>query len=290
MRRTEIQRKFDEIVAFAEVDKFIDTPVKHYSSGMYVRLAFAVAAHLEPEILLVDEVLAVGDAAFQKKCLGKMGDVASEGRTVLFVSHNMAAVQQLCGVGVLLASGRRSQIGPIEDVCSKYLAAPTSGLSEARELHNDTRRQGEGVLFRFTRATLVSPGPFLQLWEPLHVRFDFEVGNISGEVVPGISVTRLDGTVVFTAESDDTGQAIDGAADSSGSVEVTIQHPNLAPGRYSIRLGARSGGRILDLVHGALVFDVLEAPSLSRTQSQGHLGMRPESQWRVAVARPLPES
>src|SRR5262249_54449439 len=100
MKRAEIARKFDEIVAFAEVEKFIDTAVKHYSSGMYVRLAFAVAAHLEPEILLVDEVLAVGDAAFQKKCLGKMGDVAKEGRTVLFVSHNMAAIQALCETGL----------------------------------------------------------------------------------------------------------------------------------------------------------------------------------------------
>ena len=101
MKRAEIIRKFDEIVAFAEVEKFIDTPVKHYSSGMYVRLAFAVAAHLEPEILLVDEVLAVGDAEFQKKCLGKMGQVAKEGRTVLFVSHNMGAIGSLCNTGIL---------------------------------------------------------------------------------------------------------------------------------------------------------------------------------------------
>ena len=106
MRRAEIERKFDEIVAFAEIEKFLDTPVKRYSSGMYVRLAFAVAAHLEPEILLVDEVLAVGDAAFQKKCLGKMGEVAKEGRTVLFVSHNMAAVQSLCRSGIVLHRAR----------------------------------------------------------------------------------------------------------------------------------------------------------------------------------------
>src|SRR6185436_12079439 len=102
MERVEIERKFDEIVAFAEIEKFIDTPAKHYSSGMYMRLAFAVAAHLEPEILLVDEVLAVGDVAFQKKCLGKMGEVAQEGRTILFVSHNMTAIKQLCRTGILL--------------------------------------------------------------------------------------------------------------------------------------------------------------------------------------------
>ncbi len=122
MDKGEIKRKFDEIVAFAEVEKFIDTPVKRYSSGMYVRLAFAVAAHLEPEILLVDEVLAVGDAAFQKKCLGKMGDVAKEGRTVLFVSHNMAAVESLCTHGILLESGQVKANGLVGNVTELYLA------------------------------------------------------------------------------------------------------------------------------------------------------------------------
>ncbi len=122
MRRTEIDRKFDEIVAFAEIEQFLDTPVKRYSSGMYVRLAFAVAAHLEPEILLVDEVLAVGDVEFQRKCLGKMGDVAKTGRTVLFVSHNMAAIEGLCTHGVLLKKGRVTSYGRVKDVIEDYLA------------------------------------------------------------------------------------------------------------------------------------------------------------------------
>lgn len=121
MTKREIKSKFDEIVAFSEVEKFIDTPVKRYSSGMYVRLAFAVAAHLEPEILIVDEVLAVGDASFQKKCLGKMGDVAKSGRTVLFVSHNMAAVEKLCSKAVLLIKGNVSFIGETGDAVKKYL-------------------------------------------------------------------------------------------------------------------------------------------------------------------------
>ncbi len=122
MKRTEIKRKFDQIVAFAEIDEFLDTPVKHYSSGMYVRLAFAVAAHLEPEILIVDEVLAVGDAAFQKKCLGKMRDVSrGEGRTVLFVSHNMQAVSTLTQRCVLLNKGRMINVGPTADVINQYL-------------------------------------------------------------------------------------------------------------------------------------------------------------------------
>ena len=121
MKRTEIMRKFDEIVAFAETEKFIDTPVKHYSSGMYMRLAFAVAAHLEPEILIVDEVLAVGDAMFQKKCLGKMGDVAKEGRTVLFVSHNLLAVENLCGNVIWLQDGAIAEQGSPGPVISAYL-------------------------------------------------------------------------------------------------------------------------------------------------------------------------
>lgn len=138
MRKWEIDKKFDEIVAFSEVEKFLDTPVKRYSSGMYVRLAFAVAAHLESEILLVDEVLAVGDIAFQKKCLGKMGDVSKEGRTVLFVSHNMAAVNQLCTKGLLLKNGGLVSSSGIENVISKYreqLKAPVdkSDLSEGYE-------------------------------------------------------------------------------------------------------------------------------------------------------------
>ncbi|MFC1715002.1 ABC transporter ATP-binding protein [Candidatus Poribacteria bacterium] len=123
MKKTEISRKFDEIVAFAEIEKFMDTPVKRYSSGMYVRLAFAVAAHLEPEILLVDEVLAVGDAGFQKKCLGKMGDVAREGRTVLFVSHNMSAISRLCERVFLLNGGELEKDGISTEVISEYLQA-----------------------------------------------------------------------------------------------------------------------------------------------------------------------
>ncbi|MEK6715527.1 MAG: ABC transporter ATP-binding protein [Candidatus Omnitrophota bacterium] len=126
----EITKKFDEIVAFAEIEKFIDTPVKRYSSGMYMRLAFAVAAHLEPEILLVDEVLAVGDAAFQKKCLGKMGKVAEEGRTVLFVSHNMGAIESLCHRGILLESGEKAFESEIHSVVSKYLSKSYETLED----------------------------------------------------------------------------------------------------------------------------------------------------------------
>lgn len=133
MKKQEIKRKFDEIVAFAELEKFIDTPVKRYSSGMYVRLAFAVAAHLEPEVLLVDEVLAVGDIAFQKKCLGKMEDVTREGRTVLFISHNMGTISTLCRRAVLLTEGRVDFIGPAPQAISTYLAHLTADITLKRE-------------------------------------------------------------------------------------------------------------------------------------------------------------
>ena len=129
MKKAEIEQKFDEMVSFAEIDKFIDTPVKHYSSGMYVRLAFAVAAHLEPEILLIDEVLAVGDADFQKKCLAKMGDVAEQGRTVLFVSHNMVAVQRLCDRVIWIREGTLAEDGQADQVVSSYLKTSLSSLT-----------------------------------------------------------------------------------------------------------------------------------------------------------------
>lgn len=140
MTRAEIKNKFDEIVAFSEIEKFIDTPVKHYSSGMYVRLAFSVAAHLEPEILLIDEVLAVGDMAFQQKCMGRMGEVKAQGRTILFVSHNMGAVSGLCKKTVLLENGEIAAWGPTHDVVQTYLSRFSQG--EKFDLANDTRREG----------------------------------------------------------------------------------------------------------------------------------------------------
>src|SRR5262245_39421351 len=153
MKRAEIRSKFDDIVAFADVGPFVDTPVKHYSSGMYVRLAFAVAAHLQPEILLVDEVLAVGDAAFQRKCLGKMGEVAKEGRTIIFVSHNMAAVESLCTGAHLISEGRIVRSGGTGEVIAEYLSAVAtlSGVP----LVQRPDRQGDGRL-QFTDIRIVS--------------------------------------------------------------------------------------------------------------------------------------
>ena len=164
MSRVEIRRKFDEIVAFSEVEKFLDTPVKRYSSGMYVRLAFAVAAHMEPEILIIDEVLAVGDAEFQKKCLGKMGEVAQGGRTVLFVSHNMAAVQQLCPRSILLANGGLMGDGVTAQIVADYVErrASRSGRGQAISLNGGLTLEGASVDRQIIRSG-----------DPAQIVFDF---------------------------------------------------------------------------------------------------------------------
>lgn len=175
MTRSEIGRKFEEIVSFAEIEKFLDTPVKHYSSGMYVRLAFAVAAHLEPEILLVDEVLAVGDAAFQKKCLGKLGDVAKKGRTVLFVSHNMAAVQRLCTRTIWLDGGKIEGDGNPRRVVSTYMNTSFSALTEQRWIDVSTAPGNEKV--RLCRACIRpeggSPSDPVTIQTPFVMEFEY---------------------------------------------------------------------------------------------------------------------
>lgn len=170
MHRAEIKRKFDEIVAFAEVERFLDTPVKRYSSGMYVRLAFAVAAHLEPEILIVDEVLAVGDGEFQKKCLGKMQDISEGGRTVLFVSHNMAAVNRLCQRALLLDSGRVKADGDRHTVTGMYMVADT-GTTAARRWDEPSTRPGDNI----ARLVAVRVLQHDAVSETVDVRFPVEI-------------------------------------------------------------------------------------------------------------------
>jgi lipopolysaccharide transport system ATP-binding protein len=181
MTRAEISKKFDEIVSFAEVEKFLDTPVKRYSSGMYVRLAFAVAAHLEPEILVVDEVLAVGDAEFQKKCLGKMRDVSSNGRTILFVSHNMTAIQQLCDSAILLDDGMMRMQGDVDAVLLEYLKKGKQNaacqLSERRDREGTGRLRFEKVTFHSADGTEIS-GPISGC--PATIRFHYSSEYLSG--------------------------------------------------------------------------------------------------------------
>jgi lipopolysaccharide transport system ATP-binding protein len=200
MSRLEIRRKFDEIVAFAEVERFLDTPVKHYSSGMYVRLAFAVAAHLEPEILIIDEVLAVGDLAFQKKCLGKMESVShQEGRTVLFVSHNLPTVRQLCQSALLLANGRVAAFGPTAPVLEQYAlgldgAEPTRIPLPSPDLLKQcyvTRAAIETMAGETTRS--------LPVGQPWRIRVGFRLARAGDHFVIAVGLVAADGTAVQTA-------------------------------------------------------------------------------------------
>jgi lipopolysaccharide transport system ATP-binding protein len=278
MKRGEIERKFDEIVAFADIDRFLDTPVKHYSSGMYVRLAFSVAAHLEPEILLVDEVLAVGDAAFQRKCLGKMDDVTKQGRTVLFVSHNMALVQSLCQRGILLQKGEITHDGPVGDVVNAYLQQLEQ--AETQDLSERTDRYGKGQV-RLTRLEITDGGdpPSLVLKTGGTARFVFQVS----QVVPGMNAvfTILDelGHPVSSFKSDLP--APDDVKDPTIGAQIIceIDELMLMAGRY--RVNALIGGRNewQDFIEAAAYFDV-EAGQLRGRP------MPPQARKRASAAMP----
>jgi homopolymeric O-antigen transport system ATP-binding protein len=261
MRRREIKSKFDEIVAFAEVERFIDTPVKRYSSGMYVRLAFAVAAHLEPDILIVDEVLAVGDASFQRKCLGKMGEVSSEGRTVVFVSHNMAAVRSLTSRALWLDRGRVAADGPTSEVVSSYLASTideeVSGVVDLRE--NSSRRNvGKYTAgrVRFTSVSLLDPHdePALAFGEgaPLRVDMRLDVREPVRFLELYVRVKSTEGQRLFSSFAGQLESAVE-----PGSYRTVCEIPEnpLRPGRYVIELVARAKDPE-DIVPVAIVFAV----------------------------------
>jgi len=202
MKKAEINRKFDEIVDFAETEKFLDTPVKRYSSGMYTRLAFAVAAHLHTDILIVDEVLAVGDVGFQKKCLGKMGKASTEGRTVIFVSHNLAAVKSLCGRSVLLANGRVQMDGPSDSVVAYYLAQQEVGKEELLArigADSDYINGGEGF---FLEARDGGRKVSLLCGDPISLEFVIEAPMQLSEMTVGIGILiRTDDNKVVTMSS-----------------------------------------------------------------------------------------
>jgi lipopolysaccharide transport system ATP-binding protein len=253
MKKAEIARKFDEIVDFAGVEKFIDTPAKHYSSGMYVRLAFAVAAHLEPEILIVDEVLAVGDAGFQQKCLGKMGTIAKEGRTVLLVSHNMAAIQGLCSHGLLLTAGELTAAGPPRTLVEQYLASMRS--RDAASLESRSDRRGSGQL-RFSDLAILDadgkPIDFALSGQDISVAISYrsEVDvPLAGLDIHVTFYTGLD-QFMFTCSSEGTGHEFK-ITPGSGRVMCHIPQLPLAPGRYSLNLFAKVRGTIADWVTDA---------------------------------------
>ena len=249
MRRAEIVRKFDDIVQFAGVEQFLDTPVKRYSSGMQVRLGFAVAAHLEPEILVVDEVLAVGDAAFQKKSIGKLEDVAHSGRTVLFVSHNLAAVEALCTSGILLEAGKVQMSGSTRDVVEAYLRR--SQPAESSSITPGAARQGSGLL-RFTAidADVRTGAP-----SAIRLRYEAKAPIRSASVSVGLFTTRGEGAAYLS--NDLTGDLLEDLP-PSGELVCRLADGSLNPGRYSINVYCTVNGSVADWVIDAAVIDVLD--------------------------------
>jgi lipopolysaccharide transport system ATP-binding protein len=273
MGRREIENKFDEIVAFAEVEKFIDTPVKHYSSGMYVRLAFAVAAHLDPEILVVDEVLAVGDAAFQKKCLGKMDDVAKHGRTILFVSHNMGAITRLCPRAIWLDEGRVIKDGPSAEVVSGYHTQLLTVRPEWRR-PNEIKADAE---FAFLSVAVKGgddePVAVFNGDEQICVEVKYLVQRGLAGCQIGSRICNSEGVVLFTTSDADAFET-SALPKERGIYQTSFHVPKsfLAPGSYYLTIGAHLPHRaVYDVIEQAVVFEVSSSGSLSSLD--GRLGI-----------------
>ncbi len=240
MTRREIRRQFDEMVAFAEVERFIDTPVKHYSSGMYLRLAFAVAAHLEPEILIVDEVLAVGDAAFQKKCLEKMGTVAGQGRTVLFVSHNVQAIRQLCKRALWLQSGSLTADGPAAEVTDKYFQETPRAESLA-DIAGVIRQLPSDPAFRLVNITLTQDGrPFERVLNgrPLEITVCYEVLERTTGMRVFFDLCDSEGNLLFRSFHDEDNDSIPVTQPGSYISTAAIPANLLSPVDYELRIYA----------------------------------------------------
>ncbi len=262
MRKAEIASKFDAIVAFAEVERFLDTPVKRYSSGMYVRLAFAVAAHMETEVLLVDEVLAVGDTRFQKKCLGRMGEIGRQGRTVLFVSHSMAAVQSLCRRGIVLDGGRLDYDGPVESAVERYLRGDRLRASFV-DLGDVAGRGGSGDV-RITSFRIEDPSGQPSSAIPNGRACTFVLGYRAVDptakidhVAATITVRNILGTRVFYHHNLLTGQPFDGVH-GEGEFRLAIPRLPLAVGDYSADLHVTRdrGHTLMDSIEGQVTFEV----------------------------------
>jgi lipopolysaccharide transport system ATP-binding protein len=281
MKKAEIEGKLDEIVAFAEIDKFLDTPVKHYSSGMYVRLAFSVAAHLEPEILLVDEVLAVGDLAFQRKCLGKMDDVAQAGRTVLFVSHNMGLLQQLCERGIFLQHGTVHTDGTITEAVDAYLQ--TLEQAESQDLAKRMDRKGVGDA-RLVEIEVSSNGngPSSLLKTGYPARFVFCVNAF----VPGIAcnffIHDSIGQPVTSFYSRVRGP--EDTYDPLGGLKFVcdLDELLLLPGRYRIDVAIVGDNKLQDFIEAAAVFEVGDGQVGGRlAQHDGKFSVMMEHRWTL---------
>ena len=258
MSRAEIRANFDRIVAFAEVDRFIDTPVKRYSSGMYVRLAFAVAAHLEPEILIIDEVLAVGDASFQQKCLGKIHDVSSrDGKTVIFVSHNLDSVLRLCNRAILLQSGRLIADGPAAAVVEQYLlqnraCTPRVSLDPLSRIDNIRRN----AALRYVEAAADRHSPWaFGFAEPVEFKVGVEIIRPVSDLEIGFAFFSNTGFEIASATS--RGR-LDSGSLASGMIEVAVSVPELrlTPGHYTMNMGLKSRDGLEDFLGEVLAFEV----------------------------------
>jgi len=292
MKKAEIDRKFDEIVDFAEIEKFIDTPVKRYSSGMHVRLAFAVAAHLEPEILLVDEVLAVGDAAFQKKCLGKMGNVAQEGRTVLFVSHSLGAVRSLCRRAVLLEEGQKKLDSPVEEVIGGYLFQIESSTGEIRWSPDDEDSPVSPEIRLEVVRLLNSKGQVQSTFgieHPIQVCVEYEVLKPLFSMRIGIQLLSAVGDIVF-ATTDEQAWAVERPRGRYTSV-CTIPRNFLNTGQYHIAVGVGIKGKRMFLpLRNVINFTVAETTTLTTYGERWPGIVRPDLRWEVHANQiPKPE-
>jgi len=261
MSRSEISRKFDEIVAFAEIEAFLDTPVKFYSSGMYVRLAFGVASHLEPEILIVDEVLAVGDAEFQKKSLGRMGKVARGGRTVLFVSHNLAAVTNLCDRCVWIDKGNVKHIGSADDTVRRYIQAGLEGETGQVDL---PAREQDGY---FSRISVVNsegfPSNTIRVDEPFKLVFEYALARRVSELEVAFCLYDKNGSLIFySGSAKSTAHGAAGGEPGRRSAEVLLPGNFLAPGTYAITaLLHQPNVAFFDKQDGVIGFSIVDSGS-----------------------------
>ncbi len=267
MSGREVRAKFDEIVAFAEVERFLDTPVKRYSSGMYVRLAFAVAAHLEPEILIVDEVLAVGDAAFQRKCLGKMSDVAASGRTVILVSHNMAAIQQLCSIAVWLDDGVLQAAGPASEVVAAYaesFAGASQGSFSARGV------KGDGTVELISYEVLNGdrrPAPLPVTGEDLVLRVRVTVREPISQPACGVSLWTASGVLLTSVNSVQMGVELDAWPVGELELDVIVREVDFLPGPYKADFWVMSPqSHLYAHVEDAIRFEIGETPLYGTSQ------------------------
>ena len=265
MTQREIRKKFDEIVAFAEVEKFLDTPVKHYSSGMYVRLAFAVAAHLEPEILIVDEVLAVGDSEFQKKCLGKMDEVSrNQGRTVLFVSHNMDAVLKLCTRGIFFEKARIQAAGDVETVVQAYLQRQSSSPTVVDLLSKERSGESGGK----TRFLQVRPSEPAKSWSiPFGQELSLDISIVAEAFVSElellISIHSARGFEVATWTNICSNAQLS-VRPQTNTFRIEFQHMRLLPGRYYLGLGIWCGRVLEDWIPEAVQFEITSSPEAAK--------------------------